>query len=53
MLTRPDVGEGGEEPELSYAAVGKVKWYNLFAKQVGSFWKRETYPHITIQSFCS
>lgn len=39
MLTTPDVNEEEEDWELSYAAIGKVKWYNLFAKQVGSFWK--------------
>lgn len=53
MLTRPEVGESGEEPELSCTAVRNGKQYNLFAKQVGSFWKSETYTCIMIQSFCS
>lgn len=39
MLTMSDVNEDEEDQELSYAAIGKVKWYSLFAKQVGSFWK--------------
>ena len=56
MLGMPGVGEDMEKPERSYAAVGKVKWYSFFAKQAGSFSKRNTHlyydPVILLQSLC-
>ena len=47
--TTPNADKDVEQQELSYNAVGNVKWFSHFGRQFGSFLQNKIYSYHMIQ----